>query len=211
MSQVTGADAAPDPLACFSAAIARWEGLYSSDRNDAGNYTPAGKLVGTMRGVTVDAFAAFKGIDPESVSPAILENGVTLDVAAQIYRQDYFERPGIARLTWSPLAEITADYGWGSGPGVAIKALQGLVGAAADGDIGPETIAAVDRFIARQSVAAAVEALSGARAQFYVRISEPGSRNAEFRDGWLRRANWYLPSNLPWWQLWRTWQPPSAS
>jgi lysozyme family protein len=194
---------APEPLDCFKAAIARWEGLYSDNPNDSGNYTPAGKLVGTMRGVTVDAYAQYDGRDPEEITPEELQQAVTPDVAAAIYDRKYYRGPGFDRLPWSPLVEAAADFGWGSGPGRAIEYLQRLVGAAPDGIIGPVTIATAKSYMAREGLAPAVDAFAKLRSAFYITISRPGTPNAQFRKGWLSRAAWYTTGNRAWWQeLW---------
>ncbi|MBV9861873.1 MAG: hypothetical protein JO267_06970 [Alphaproteobacteria bacterium] len=192
----------PSPIQCFEAAITKWEGGWQDSPHDGGNYTPGGKLVGTMRGVTVSTYAAYLGVSPETITPAQMQSGVTLAVAAEIYRRFYFEQPGFARLSWSPLAEIAADIGWGSGPAVGIHMLQRLVGTVPDGVIGAKTAAATAAFIMAAGLAKAADGLSAARAAFYVAISMPGSRNAPFRAGWLRRADWYTSGNPAWWPQW---------
>ena len=206
----------PTPRDCLHAAIARWEGEWQDDPNDRGNWAHGWdgsvRRIGTMRGVTPDAFARHLGIDPASLTPDRMRAEITLAVAAEIGVAGYYRGPGFDCLTWGPLVEIAVDIGWGSGPMRAIRMLQRQIGAVADGVIGDQTAAALDVYLAamasaRAGIEGAVEALSGARADYYVAISRPGTGNEAFRRGWLRRAEWYRPANTAWWQGWRDWRP----
>lgn len=202
----------PTPHDCLRSAIERWEGTWQADPNDSGNYAHAGdgskRLVGTMRGVTPDAYAKHLGVDPGTITAVQMQAEITLDVAADLGLALFFAGPRFDRLAWCPLVEIALDIGWGSGPARGITMLQQLVGATPDGGIGPQTAAALDRHLAAASIGDSVIRLTDARVAFYLSISEPGSRNAGFRKGWLRRANWYRPTNAEWWNLWAGWSPP---
>lgn len=194
----------PTPLECFKSAIARWEGEWQSNPADVGNYFD-GRLIGTMRGVTPGAFADFFRLNPVEVTAERMKREVTLDVAAAIGVKNYFDRPGFNRLLWCPLVEIAADIGWGSGPVMGVKSIQRLIGVNADGVIGPETVSRFEAYVKPMTGAEmrrAIIALTQGRADFYIRISEPGTPNYQFRSGWLRRANWYLPTNPEWWNTW---------
>lgn len=204
----------PTPREAFSAAIERREGLWQASPNDPGNYAPgpdgSSVLVGTMRGVTPTVFAAYRGLAPGAVTAAMMRAEVTLALAAEIAEKSYYEAAGFARLEWSPLVAIAVDIGWGSGPLTAIKMLQRLVGAEADGVIGPFTAALVERHLATTPIMAACDALTAARKAFYLSISEPGSRLAAFRRGWLDRADWFM-STAPWFEAWRGWAPAASN
>jgi len=203
----------PTPTEAFATAISQWEGLWQADPNDAGNYARCAdgtrKLIGTMRGVTPDIYAAFQGVDPCSVTATEMQSNVTLELAAQIGVQNFFNGPKFNQLTWSPLVAIAVDIGWGSGPGLAVKMIQQLIGAVPDGAIGPQTAALLDQYLAANNIATACDQLTEARINFYLSISQPGSSNAGFRAGWLNRANWYLSTNPSpcWWDSWRGWAP----
>ncbi|WP_029015154.1 glycosyl hydrolase 108 family protein [Niveispirillum irakense] len=206
----------PTPATAFQTAIAQWEGLWEDDPNDTGNYANCAAggstLIGTMRGVTPDVYGAYLKVDPCSLSASQMQQGVTLAVAADIAVTQFYQGPGLNQLTWSPLVAIVMDFGWTSGPGQAVSCLQGLVGASQDGIPGPETSALVNQYIAAQGIAPACDAMTAARVQFYQSISQPGTPDFEYRDGWVNRANWFLSSNPSpcWWDAWKGWVPPVA-
>lgn len=203
----------PTPSEAFATAITQWEGLWQADPKDAGNYAHCHdgtrRLIGTMRGVTPDVYAAYAGVDPCSVSAIDMQTKVTLAVAAQIGVQNFYLGPKFNLLTWSPLVAIAMDIGWGSGPGRGIMLLQELVGATADGGIGSQTAALLDQYLAANDIATACDQLTELRINFYMSISQPGSPNAGYRAGWLNRANWFLSTNPSpcWWDAWRGWAP----
>lgn len=202
----------PTPKDAFALVIKTWEGEWSDHPNDSGNYVTLDdgtrRLVGTMRGVTASVFAAHRKISPESVTPAMMKKEVTLDLAASIFVDNYFRGGRMDRLPWSPFVEITADIAWGSGIGRAVRMMQETVGAHADGSIGPQTVEAVEGYLEATPIAEACDALADRRAAFYVAISQPGTKNAAFRKGWLNRANWARPSNSEWWSRWEGWTMP---
>jgi lysozyme family protein len=203
----------PTPHDAFRTAILAWEGTWQDDPNDAGNYAHGWngsvRLVGTMRGVTPDVYAAYCDIDPAAVTAERMQADITPDVAADVGQTLFYVDPGFAQLTWSPLIAAAMDIGWGSGPAVAIRMLQSLTGAAADGVIGPQTRYAVDAYLEAHDIAAACDALADRRAAFYVAISPPGSQNARFRTGWLSRANWFRGCNPAFWAPWAGWSLPT--
>jgi len=205
----------PTPHDCIRGAIDRWEGLWQANTADSGNYAHCHdgttKLIGTMRGVTPDVYAEDKGIDPCTLTSASMQNEITLDVAADIGVRFFYRAPRFNRLLWSPLVEMAVDIGWGSGPARGIKMLQQVVGAVVDGGIGPQTAEALEAYLEAHDIGAACETLTAARVQFYLDISQPGSKNAKFRAGWLKRANWYHTSNGDWWDRWRAWTVPTPA
>jgi lysozyme family protein len=182
---------------------------------DSGNYAHCNdgttKLIGTMRGVTPDVYAEYKGIDPCTLTAESMQEDITLDVAADIGAKQFYIGPRFNRLVWSPLVEIAVDIGWGSGPARGIKMLQAVIGAVVDGGVGPQTAEALESFLEAHDITAACEALTDARVQFYLDISMPGTKNAQFRTGWLRRANWYRTANADWWDQWKDWTLPTPA
>ncbi|MDA8049034.1 MAG: hypothetical protein M0002_03340 [Rhodospirillales bacterium] len=121
----------------FDAAVAwviAWEGGWQDDPGDPGNWTGgavgAGKLNGTKYGISA---AAYPTMDIANLTEA---------EARLIYARDY----------WTPiegdqlppaLAMIVFDGAVNSGVAQSAVWLQVVVGAATDGVIGPETLAAV--------------------------------------------------------------------
>jgi lysozyme family protein len=133
----------PTPLQAFETVIAKWEGLWSDDPADAGNWAHCHdgtrKLIGTQHGVTPDVYAEWLNIDPPTLTPQAMQSQITLALAAEIAVKLFYLGPKFNRLSWSPLVAIAMDAGWGSGPARGIILLQQLVGAIDDGSIGPQT------------------------------------------------------------------------
>lgn len=196
----------PTPREEIARAIVRWEGLYSDHPNDQGNYIGS-RLVGTMRGVTGETLAHHRGIPPEAVTAEMVKS-VTLDEAAEIGVRHFYEGVlGINTLPWGPTTAILLDWAWGSFAW-SVKAVQRLIGAHPDGVVGPETRAAYRKWIAAKGWEATTREITEARRRYYLAISEPGTPNAVFREGWLNRCKWQSMDNPEWWATWRTELPP---
>lgn len=110
------------------------EGGWGTDRNDPGNWTGgavgSGELRGTKYGISAAAF------------PALDIEHLTVAEAQAIYRRDYWNRVQADQLA-PPVALLVFDAAVNNGVDRAARWLQGAVGVAEDGDIGPETLAAV--------------------------------------------------------------------
>ena len=110
------------------------EGGYSNRASDAGGPT--------RWGVTHKTLAAHRGV--KSVTAAQVK-AMTLAEAEAIYRKSYWTQSGGDVLPVG-LDYAAFDFGVNSGPSRAVKVLQGVVGVAQDGKIGPATLAAVGRY-----------------------------------------------------------------
>lgn len=108
---------------------------------------------------------------------------LTLDEARRLYYERYYLAP---RFHLLPLeySEPVFDLGVHAGPAQAIRLMQRTVGVKADGVIGDETIAAVQR----QPVAGFRKAFAVERLLFYVQTIVARPSNLKFARGWLRRA-----------------------
>ncbi|MDF2604906.1 MULTISPECIES: glycosyl hydrolase 108 family protein [Sphingomonas] len=123
------------------------------------------------------------------------------EAAAAIYRRIYWQRPRIDDVaTRAPLiAAELFDTGVNMGPAVALAFLQRALNALnrgardypdilLDGRIGPQTLRALDGFLATRGAAGetvllkALEALQGER---YVSLAERRPANEAFLYGWL--------------------------
>ena len=188
----------PSPADAISLVIKTWEGEWQDFPEDSGNYARCRdgttKLVGTMRGITPMAYAKYLGIDACTLTPARLKREVTLDVATAIIMRDYFERFDLDTLVWSPVTDIATDVALMSGPGRAIRMLQTLIGATTDGAIGPQTREALELYLEATDIEYACNVFAELRIAFYHSISQPGTKNAKFRQGWVNRANWARPT-----------------
>lgn len=121
--------------------------------------------------------------------------------AVRIYRKLYWDRPGfafVAEIAPRVAAELF-DTGVNMGPGVAGTFLQRALNAlnreqrdyddvAADGAVGPRTLAALATFLRMRApsgeavLLTAIEALQGAR---YIDLAERRPANEAFLYGWL--------------------------
>lgn len=121
----------------------------------------------------------------EASNPKAWEDGiVTRDEARGIFEHKYIKTPGFDKITNEAVRNQLIDWGVNSGPGVAIKALQSLVGATSDGILGPDTLAKAN----------AVEALwlnnqlVASRVKMIGRIVRKNPSQLEWLNGWLNRA-----------------------
>jgi lysozyme family protein len=170
-----------DPV--FDAALAivlAHEGGFQNDPNDPGNWTGGAVGAGICRGTKY-------GISARSY-PDLDIAGLSTDAASAIYRRDWWDRLGLARLP-APLATKLLDAAVNLGPRPAIACLQHALNAqggvlAEDGLLGPATVAAAQSAPAETALAALREAL----ADHYRAIVARHPERARFLAGWLTRA-----------------------
>lgn len=140
------------------------EGGYVHDRDDPGGETK---------------FGISKRYHPDVDIKAL-----TLEQAKAIYRRDYWEANGCDKLPW-PLSYLLFDACVNQGPSPKhwVMEMQRLVGAKADGIIGPQTAGAARRVVASPHQLREVVGLFLAeRALRYTSVSKP-----KFRRGLLKR------------------------
>jgi lysozyme family protein len=170
------------------------EGGFVNDPDDPGGATNFGVTIHTMRRLGLDLNRDGR-VDIADVKQ------LTRRQARDIFVEDYFRKPGIARLP-EPLQPSVFDMYVNAG-GNAVRILQRLLGdfghpLTADGVIGPRTEAAT-----RAAFAAApgflVDAYGIARRNYYYAIGDrrPASRKfARRRDGgkggWIVRAEEFI-------------------
>lgn len=115
------------------------EGKYSSDPNDAGNWTGgacgSGSCNGTKYGVSA---AAYPNLDIENL---------TLGEAHAIYFKDYWQ-PARCSRQGARLAYVMFDAAVNNGVSRAMRFLQAAIKVSADGIWGPNTEAALDTAMA---------------------------------------------------------------
>lgn len=117
--------------ACLAVTL-KYEGGYSNNRNDRGNWTGGqvgvGALKGTKYGIAAHAY------------PALDIKNLTLEDAKSIYERDYWTKVRGDSLPYG-VDLATFDASVMSGPRRGVRWLQGAVGAKRDGIVGNETIA----------------------------------------------------------------------
>ncbi len=140
-ASTTPTPTAPNPaIDIFERALAHvleMEGGFSDDPYDPGG--------ATNRGITLATYAAWKGRPLNAAtSPALLAalKSITPEEVREIYLKRYWRVSGCPQLQRA-LAIMQFDTGVNHGPGTAIRILQQVVGADVDGEIGPQTLAAI--------------------------------------------------------------------
>jgi len=180
--------------------ISTWEGGLSLDPDDAGNWFGANGcapvLIGSKYGVTGAALAAFR--DCRTITARDIAC-LTIDEAVRIGIRLYYDRPHIDRLPWDPVIASLVDFGWGAGPGQAIRLLQRMIKVVDDGRIGPFTIAAYQKYIASYGVTETARHWRAARDDFYRLVATKRPINAKYLRGWTRRSAYFAPGSA-WWK-----------
>lgn len=129
------------------------------------------------------------GITQETLD-AYLRNGVpipagvrdlTRDEAVDIYRTIYW--PPFAGIESAPVAVVMFDQAVLGGPKSAITRMQALLGVKADGEMGPQTVAAINRSGGDELAFRFVRASH----HHYAAIVKNEPSQARFIDGWEDR------------------------
>ncbi|GEM_PF-940189 len=113
-----------------------------------------------------------------------------------IFKKRYWDTVKADSIKSTPIAFTLVSWGWGSGPVTAIKQMQGVVGVAKDGIIGPNTLGAINA----QNPKQLFNKCLAAREAFFRYISNPDNgrtpaqkqryqNNQRFLQGWLNRLN----------------------
>jgi uncharacterized protein (TIGR02594 family) len=128
------AEASDDRFERALAHVLGLEGGYSNDPHDPGGPTHAGITLATLAadlGVTLDATT--------QAGLVVKLKALSQEQIADIYRRRYW-RAAACPLLPPGLALMHFDCAVNQGPGRAARLLQSAVGAAVDGEIGPETL-----------------------------------------------------------------------
>ena len=142
--------------------------------------TPGDRGGPTKFGVTQAALAAYRG---RPVTPNEVRD-LTESEALEVYRKDYIALPGFDRIASEDLRGVLVDFGVHSGPSVAIKALQMVMGIRADGVLGPLTYREANGQPGRPlAIRVACE-----RLRLLGKIMAADSTQAKFASGWIRRV-----------------------
>lgn len=151
------------------------DNTYTDDPHDPGGPT--------NRGITLAVFAAWRKLaltDANRVSLIRDLKAIDHPTVREIYRRRYWNAAHCGGLP-APLALMHFDAAVNHGVGNAVRFLQEAVGASVDGEIGPETQAAV----ARTPASAALDAYAAIRKRRYRALPHFW----RFGRGWLRRVD----------------------
>lgn len=130
------------------------------------------------------------GIAERSNPEAWKDGKVTEQEAREIYLQKYVVNPGFHTIppSHSKIQALLVDWGVNSGPVIATKHLQKVLGVEDDGVFGPQTLAA----LVAKDVRLINTELVIARVQMISRIVVKNPSQVKFLNGWLNRALGFL-------------------
>lgn len=114
--------------------------------------------------------------------PNLVINSVTLEQAADIAKQDYWDK--FPYLQDSMLKCLVADTAFNSGTERAEKLLQEALGVGVDGQVGPQTLAALEMQLAAYGDLYVATAFSMHRLLFFADLKT----FQRFGRGWSRRV-----------------------
>jgi lysozyme family protein len=158
--------------------ILQSEGGLSSNPNDAAakNPVPDGSGNHTNKGITWETWNSFY---PNDIANFYAMPQSMWD---NVFKHGYWDKIQGDSINSQPVADLLADWVWGSGSYYPAKHVQGLLGLTQDGIIGSQTIAAIN---AQDS--SFFNALQNEHANYIQSIAV--GKNAGFLDGWMNRLN----------------------
>jgi len=109
---------------------------------------------------------------------------LTVEDVAPIYEKNYWGRLKCDKLP-PGLDLCVFDFGVNAGTGRAAKYLQRMIGSAADGAIGPNTLYKVKEYVGAEGLAPTIHDYQTARQKYY----ESLSTFETFGRGWTRRVD----------------------
>ena len=143
----------------------------------------------TNLGVTARTWASWSG---EPASEATMR-ALTPEQVTPLYKADYWDKIAGDQMP-AAMALPVFDFAVNAGPGRSARILQGLVGVAQDGAIGPGTLGALQAHIASDGLESVITDFSNARADYYRALSTFPT----FGRGWLARVDRIETAAIAW-------------
>lgn len=162
----------------YSEFLLSWEGNYVNNKNDSGGPTKYGVTLETWKKLGYDKNNDGK-IDAEDVKLI-----TTIDATSVVLKESYWNKWLTDSIKCEWIAYLLVDWLWTSGK-YGIIYPQIILGVKPDGVVGPKTINAINHCDPKTLFIK----LWKRRYNYMLNISKQGSKNAEFRDGWLNRCN----------------------
>ena len=154
----------------------KFEGKFTNNPNDNGNWTGGKKGIGELRGTKF-------GISAASYPNCDIAN-LTENQAIKIYEEDYFKKLKLDRIISNRIAWKLFDIAVNMGTGTAARLAQISVGAVVDGIIGEQTLAKINN----SPEPKILQDLANEQRDKYLRIVEGDQSQKQFLNGWLARA-----------------------
>ena len=149
----------------------QFEGGWANNPKDPGG--------ATMKGITQRTYNQYLG---RQASQEELRHISDAEVAA-IYRKLYWDEC-LADALADGLDLAVFDAAVNTGPREAGKLLQRIVGAPADGVLGPKSLAAINKYIAAEGLPKVIDAYTEARQAYYRLLPT----YVNFGEGWRKRT-----------------------
>lgn len=157
--------------------VLKSEGYYSDDKADHGG--------ATKWGVTQASYDRWRAKNAKTLRHV---RDMEADERDAIYFEDYW-MPGKCGQMPVPLDYVHFDGCVNHGVGQANKFVQRALGVAADGDIGPQSIRALQEDIAAGKVDDLTRSVLDQRRSFYHHLAENDPSQERFLNGWLNRLD----------------------
>lgn len=113
--------------------------------------------------------------------------------AKPVYRKQYWNILDGDLIKWDVVAAPLLSFAVNDNPRVAVKALQSVLGVPTDGAMGPHTLAELDS----KDPFMVAKLFRADWADFYHRDVLLNPHKAKFLKGWLVRADFPYPANIP--------------
>ena len=160
--------------------LLRFEGGYSNNPHDKGNYNSKGELVGSKLGISAQTYETFTGKVPTVEDIKNINEALFIE----ILRNNYWDKIKADLILSQPLANLICDWLYNSGNS-AILHTQRVIGVKDDGIVGQKTIDAInasDPFLL-------FIRLHDDRITFVKNIVNNYPSQSVFLQGWLNRVN----------------------
>ena len=157
------------------------EGGFSLHPADRGNYNSRGQLVGTNRGISAPLYEELLRVAPTKMNMQQIGG----EEAVAIYRVKFWIPIQGQRIAYQKVADVLLDGTVNHGLHLGIKLMQRCLGVSADGLLGPQSLAAINK---HQDPNQLVEDYLRRRAGIY----HNDSSSESFLRGWMARLNKFI-------------------
>jgi lysozyme family protein len=163
--------------------ILKWEGGLSKNPSDyyAKYPVPDGSGYHTNKGITWYNWSKIFGSSADSIAEFYK---MPQTKWAKVYHDYYWNAIKGDNIKSQRIADLMANWAWGSGPARPIKALQNILGLNPDGVIGPITINKLNASNEND----VFDKLKAANINFYKNLGN-NPANSSFMTGWFNRLN----------------------
>jgi lysozyme family protein len=159
------------------------EGGYGNDPQDSGGETYKGVARNMNR--NWEGWEIVDALKKQPGFPASLDRSIDLQMKVEdLYKTKYWNPVGGDELTDELVAFSIFDFAVNAGVATSVRLAQMVADVKADGDIGPVSIAAINKMDEEHFLAA----FTVAKIMRYYKICENKPVNRKFFYGWVRRA-----------------------